>query len=76
MFDCYGRPVLHAGLHPNFRYPDAEDGFLKSCYLGYFRCSNGNPLTISDSTGEPVPMESEIVRVVSLNTTEISEISQ
>ena len=31
--------------------------------------------TISVSTGEPVPVESEIVTVVSLSTTEISEIT-
>ena len=32
-------------------------------------------IAISDSTGEPVSMESEIVRRVSLNTTEISDIT-
>ena len=33
-------------------------------------------ITISDSTGEPVSIEVEIMRVVSLSTTEISEITQ
>ena len=33
-------------------------------------------LIISDSTGEPVSMESEIVRVDSLSATEISEITR
>ena len=33
-------------------------------------------LTISDSTGETVSMESDIVRVVSLSTTEISEVAR
>ena len=33
-------------------------------------------LTISDSTGAPVSIESEIMRVVSLSTTEITEITR
>ena len=52
--------------------------FSKSCNLGYFRYTTGNhsPLTISVLTGEPVSMESEVVSVVSLCTTEISEITR
>ena len=26
----------------SLRYPYPEDRFLKSCYLGYFRCTKGN----------------------------------
>ena len=44
--------------------------------FGYFRCTKGNNLTISGSTGEPVSMESETLRVVFLCTTEISEITR
>ena len=36
----------------------------------------GSTLTFSDSTVEPVPMESEIMRVISLSTTEISEMTR
>ena len=44
----------------------------------FFRYTTGNhsPLTISVLTGEPVSMESEVVSVVSLCTTEISEITR
>ena len=51
----------------DLRYPDAEVRF-------FFFFSNHVISVISDSTGEPVSMESEIVRVVSCSTTEISEI--
>ena len=64
-------------LHPILRYSESDDCFNKSCYLGYFRCTTGNHSHyISDSTGKPVRMESEIVRVVSLSTSEISQITQ
>ena len=46
-------------------------GFLKSCYLGYFRCTKGNhPHYFGLDWLVPVSMEYEIVRVVSLSTTE------
>ena len=38
-----------------------------------FPLNRGEPLTILDSAGEPVSVESDIVRVVSLGTTEIFE---
>ena len=59
--------------------------FLKSSYLGNFCCTKGihsnyfgfeTTLTILDSTGETISTESEIVRVVSLCTMEISEMTR
>ena len=61
-----------------FRYRNPENPFyfFKSSYLGYFRCIRDTTRTFLVSNGEPVPVESEIVRVVSLNTTKISEITR
>ena len=43
------------------------NAFIKSCYLSYFRCTKGNPLTISDLTDESVSTESIIVVSLSFN---------
>ena len=51
-------------------------GFSKLCYLCYFVILMETALTILVSAGDPVLMESEIVRVASLITTEISEITR
>ena len=47
-----------------------------SCNLGYIRCTKGNILPKTDSIETGPPVESEIVRVVYLNTTEITEITR
>ena len=52
------------------------DRLFKSCISVISVILRETTLTISDWTGEPVSMESEIVRVVSLSTTEISEITR
>ena len=60
------------------RYPDPEDRFFfLFCFVCFFnRVIRESTLTISVSTCEPVSMESEIARVVSFSTTEISEITR
>ena len=55
------------------RYPDLEHRFLYRIISVISVVLRENTLTISVSTREPVSMESEIVRVVSFDTTEISE---
>ena len=48
----------------------------KSCYLVFSVLPSETILTILDSTGEPLSMESEIVGVVSVSKTEVSEITR
>ena len=45
-------------------------------HLVYFQCTKGNHSHYFISTGEPILMESEIVRKASLSTTEISKITR
>ena len=62
--------------HLLLRYPDPEDRSFLLHHVISVSISielRETTLTISVLTGEPVSMESEIVRVVSLITTEISE---
>ena len=60
------------------RYPDLEDRFFFSnrvISVISVVLRETSPI-ILDSTGEPVSIESDIVRVVSLSTTEIPEITR
>ena len=53
-----------------------QDRFLNGVIWIISVVLRGNDLIILDSIGEPVSMESELVRVISLGTTEISEITR
>ena len=58
------------------RYHNPEDRFLNPDISVISVVIWETTLTISDFTGEPVSLESGIVRVDSLSTTEISEIKR
>ena len=66
-------------VNGRLRYAEPEDFFFfffffpKSCCFGYFPCAKGNYANYL--SGETVSIESGIVSVVSLSTTEISEIT-
>ena len=67
--------------HITLRYSDSEDRFFfflnpVISIISIVLVLSETTLTISDSTGERVSMESEILRVVFLGTTAISEITQ
>ena len=64
----WGSTELKLGYHHH------EDRFLDRVISIISVVPRESTLTISVSTGQSVSMESEIVRVVSLSTTEISEI--
>ena len=67
-------PCRYSLLLVNLRYPNLEDRCFKLCYLSHFLCTKGNHSHITFLIGESFSMESEIVRVVSLSTTEMFEI--
>ena len=61
----------------HFRHPDPKRiGSLNRVISVISVVLRETNLTIPVSTGEPVSLESEIVRVTSLSTTEISEITR
>ena len=64
------------GLFAVLRYSALEIGFTNRVTSVISVLQRETTLINPDSTGEPVSMESKIVRVVSLSTTEISEITR
>ena len=66
--------MSRTNLH--LRYPSLKIGFVIRVISDISGLQRTTTLTITDSTGDPVSMESEIARVVSLSTTEISEITR
>ena len=64
-------------LSTQLRYPKPEDRFFLSRVISVISVVlSETTLTMSVSAGEPVSMETEIVRVVPLSTTEISEMTR
>ena len=62
--------------NPISRYPNPEGQILNRVILVSSVVQRETTITITVSTGEPVSVESKTVRVVSLNTTEITGVTR
>ena len=59
-----------------FKYPDPEDRIFNRNISDIFVVLRETTLTVSDSIETGSPVETEKVRVISLSTTEITEITR